>query len=131
MLNAILQSTTCKMVRLEGEWYFVFANDSMLRVGCLWRITVDGHVVLSSGDHEQQFGLPAPVDAAWEATRLVVAKRIVSVELDPGTADLYVEFDDGSELNVINNSSGHEPWEFTSQEIRLVAQASGEIAIWK
>jgi hypothetical protein len=131
LLDADLQSTTCKMVRLNGEWYFDFENGSVLRVGCLWRITVEGHVVRSSRDHDQQFSLATPVDAAQEATRLILDKKIVWVGLDPGTADLYIEFGDGSELNVINDSSGYEPWEFTSKGMRLIAKASGEITIWK
>jgi hypothetical protein len=131
LLDAALKHTTCKTVRLDGEWYFDFENGSVLRVGCLWRITVEGHVALTDSDHEQQFGLPAPIDAAHEAMRLVLDKRIVSVELDPGTADLYIEFEDGSELNVMNSSSGYEPWEFTSKKLRLVATPPGKIAIWK
>ena len=126
-LAEALQSTSCREVKLDGEWYFKLENEAVLRAGCLWRVLVSGQVALTNCDNNQMFGLKSPVDAAQEATRLLFGRKIVSVALDGGTADLRLHLSDETTLEVLNNSSGYEPWGFSSKGATLVATASGNI----
>ena len=126
-LTAALQSTSCKAVKHDGEWYFSFENEAVLRARCLWRLVVGGRVVLSSRDHGQMFGLKSPVDAAHEATRILADKEITEVAIESGKADLHILLSDGTELELLNDSSGFEPWGFSSKQLTLVATADGDI----
>ena len=126
-LAGALQSTSCKEVKQDGEWYFAFENETVLRIGCLWRVLVRGHVALTNCDNNQMFGLKSPVNAAQEATRLLIGKKIVSVALDGGTADLRLQLSDETMLEALNDSSGYEPWGFSSEGFTLVATAPGAV----
>src|SRR6266849_9055143 len=111
-LSAALQSTSCRRVSLDGEWYFSFENEAVLRAGCLWRLVVKQRVVLSSRDHGQIFGLKSPIDAAQEAMRILAGKQVTAVVLETGTADVKIQLADGTKLELLNDSSGYEPWGF-------------------
>jgi hypothetical protein len=43
-------------------WLFSFSRGARLTVECPWRIIAEGHIAVSSEDHGQQYGLPAPID---------------------------------------------------------------------
>jgi hypothetical protein len=43
----------------------LFANGARLRAD-YWRVTKNGKASISSFDHEQKYGLPAPIDAIEE-----------------------------------------------------------------
>jgi hypothetical protein len=130
-IRGVLISSSCTRVGLVGEWYFFFQNGANLRVGCLWRIVSGGRVALTGFDHEQLFGLKVPINAADEAAKLLNGKKVESVKVFEGTADLNVEFSEGLRLEVINNSSGYEPWGCDMAGLSLVATAQGEIDVWK
>lgn len=126
-LAAGLGSTSCNEVKLDGEWYFTFENGAVLRVGCLWRLVVGGRVTLSSRDHSQMFGRRSPVDAAQEASAKLSGKQVTSIALADCTADIRLTFSDGIALEVLNDSSGYEPWGFSSKGVTLVATPSGAV----
>jgi hypothetical protein len=100
----------------------------VLRVDCLWRIVAGGRLVLTSEDHEQQFGLPAPRDAYTEATTMLGGRRVTAARLREETADLLVEFDGGLLLEVLSASSGYEPWQLSAPGVLLVAMGGGGFA---
>jgi uncharacterized protein DUF6188 len=99
-----------------------------LSVDCLWRIKADGRIVLTSSDHGQRFGLPAPVDAYAEASSRLLGRRVVEARLEKDSADLLVEFDGGQRLEVFTDSSGYEPWDLTAPGVHLVALGGGGIS---
>lgn len=127
LLAEALRETSCKTVKLEGEWHFTFENESVLRAGCLWRIVVEQRGALSANDHLQKFGLDTPLDAAQTATRILSGKNVARVELDDGTADICIKFSDGTLLELVHNSSGYEPWKVSSKEINLFANGTGDV----
>jgi hypothetical protein len=67
---------------------------------------------LTSRDHGQQFGLPAPVDAYADVFSLLEGRRAVEVRLDEASADLTVELEGGQQLEILTDSSCYEPWNF-------------------
>jgi hypothetical protein len=100
----------------------------VLGVDCLWRLVAGGRVALTSQDHGQQFGRPAPVDAYAESASLLRGRRVTAARLREDTADLVLEFDGGVLLEVVTDSSGYEPWNFTAPGTHLVATSGGGIA---
>lgn len=73
---------------------------------CPWRILQQGRTTLSSDDYGQQYGLPAPIDAAAEATKLLSAIDIDAAQLRVGANDILIDFSDDVRLEIIPISSG-------------------------
>ena len=124
-----LKGKVCTRVYEHYPENFTFEfGDATLAVDCLWRIKVDGRVALTSYDHTQQFGLPAPVDAHTEASSRLKDARVLNVRLDEKSANLILEFDRGLRLEVLTDSSGYEPWNLHAPGVHLVALGGGGIA---
>jgi hypothetical protein len=127
-----IQCLTGKICTRVYEHYpqnFTFEfSDASLAVDCLWRIKVDGRIAVTSRDHGQQFGLPAPVDAHAEASARLKGRRVLGAPLDEGSADLTLEFDGGQRLEVLTDSSGYEPWNLHAPGVHLVALGGGGIS---
>lgn len=103
-------------------------GSGVLHVECLWRIVAGGRLVLTSQDHEQQFGLPNPRDVYAVAESLLKGRCALALRVREETADLRVDFDGNFLLEVLADSSGYEPWQFTAPGVHLVALGGGGIA---
>jgi len=122
----------CTSVTRFGEksWKFDFEGRTVLQVYCPWRVLTAAGIALGNADHEQRFGLPKPIDATEEAQRLLNAKAVKLVAR-ANTADLLIEFENGSCLEVFNSSSGYEGWECSDKDgLLVVAQGGGTLATW-
>jgi len=95
------------------SWTFCFGDKGHIIVQCPWRILENGRMVCSIEDHRQPYGLPAPIDAAAEATELLSAAKIVRAQLREGTLDILVEFSGHLRLEIIPMSRGYESWQLT------------------
>ena len=93
-------------------WDFVLGTKLCIRAECPWRIIKDNRIALSSDDHGQKFGLPAQVDSAAAATKLLANASIIAVQLREATADLQIDFVGGIRLEIIPLSSGYESWQW-------------------
>jgi hypothetical protein len=111
------------------DWLFIFDADCQLVVTCLWRLIEASRVELTSEDHDQRFGLPAPVNAAAELSRRIGGATVTSVVLREGSLDLELEFDSGPKLQVIPTSSGYEAWNAYSGPTQFIAMGGGELAV--
>jgi len=65
----------------EYDWLLTLDGNVTLAIGCLWRLIHDGRIRLTSQDDGQQFGLPAPIDAASEVNRRLANSSVEAVEL--------------------------------------------------
>ena len=121
-----LNGKTCTRVYQHDPHNVSFGfGPGVVRVDCLWRIVAGGRLVRTSQDHEQRFGLPAPLDACAEAESLLGGRRVAAARVREETADLLVEFDGGLLLEVLSDSAGYEPWEFTAPGVHLIALGGG------
>lgn len=118
------------VLRRDGDWVFSFDNGAALVVSCLWRFLEDGRIRLTSADEGQQFGLPAPVDAAAELNRRVANAAVEGVVLLANTLDLELRFDTGHVLQFIPDSAGYEAWIANDREQQFIAVGGGELAIF-
>ena len=111
-------------------WFFAFGDSLGISVECPWRLIHEGGIAVSSDDHHQQFGLPAPIDAAARATSLLGDAAVQRVEVRESTADLFIDFDDEQRLEIIPFSSGYESWQVSAPTGRIVAQGGGQLSAW-
>lgn len=86
-----------------------FSNGALLRAE-FWRMVKEGRAGISSFDHLQKYGLPAPVDALSVLKECLHDKSVVGARLQPETGDLLFEFTGQAILQVFN-FTGYEIWE--------------------
>jgi hypothetical protein len=74
-----------------------------------WR---NGKAGISSFDHQQQYGLPAPLDAIRELQEVIQRKSVIDARLDGETGDLIFNFNGNIKLQIFN-FTGYEVWEIS------------------
>jgi hypothetical protein len=120
-------------VRIEyyaasAQWSFVINGGSKLNLLSHWQILASGHVVLGSGDHGQQYGLPMPIDAAENATELLQGHKITSILTDSASADLTIKLEGSLLIRTFNDSSGYEGWDIVMPDgFWIIARGGGNI----
>ena len=113
-------------------WYFAIGEHSSFRVGCLWRITNGGRLLITSSDHGHIYGLPAPIDAASKAMEILAERKIVSVGLGEVSPDLSIELDGAIKLRAIADSTGYEAWILSAPSgTQIIAQGGGNIVLYQ
>jgi hypothetical protein len=115
-----------------GRWDFSFESGGGITAECPWRLLRGGAICVSSEDHNQQYGLPAPVDAANEIAGQLAGRPVSQVTVADGSADLHVTFGSEYQLQIIPFSSGYESWEASSPDgFQLIAQGGGQLSGYK
>ena len=74
-----------------------------------WRLVLDGKPGISSFDHQQKYGLPAPIDAVNTLRETLQDRLVTNALLDHQTGDLLFEFAGNIALQVFNFTS-YEIW---------------------
>lgn len=120
--------TNIEFVSDSGAWYFVF-DGSGFNIECPWRILSAGRIALGNCDHNQWFGLPAPIDAAQVAHELLDESPIADVRLEEKTADLTITFQNGAVLEVFNHSAGYKGWNGCAGGVQVIALGGGDVAV--
>jgi hypothetical protein len=118
------------VLRRDYDWVFSFDDEAALVVSCLWRLIEEERICFTSEDEGQQFGLPAPVDAAAELNRRIANATVEDVVLRDNTLDLELRFNTGHILQVIPDSSGYEAWIAHDRDKQFIAVGGGELAIF-
>lgn len=77
----------------------IFAEGTTLRAD-YWRLVSDGKERISSFDHRQKYGRPAPLDAIAELQRELQDKTVTEAQLDKETGDLFFQFAENIKLQI-------------------------------
>lgn len=109
-------------------WWFGFEGRGGIQLFCPWNIVADGKFALASGDHAQRYGLPAPVDAAADASRLLAGRRVEERRVNPATADLQILLDGGVEIRTLSDSTGYEMWVLRSPDHQMFVGQGGGVS---
>jgi hypothetical protein len=88
----------------------LFFDDGTRLQAEYWRVIDGGTAGVSSFDHQQKYGLPAPIDAVRELEEKLSNKVVVEVHHDQETGDLLFHFAGDVKLQILN-FSGYEVWE--------------------
>lgn len=114
------------------DWTFSFGQKGYIGVQCPWRILKQGRTALSSDDHRQQYGLPAPIDSAVEATRHLSGVLITAAQLRAGTNDILIDFSGDLRLEILPMSTGYEGWQMMDPfGVEFFAGGAGHITTWE
>jgi len=114
-----------------AQWIFSLGDSSRVSVECPWRLLHKGKIRVSSEDHHQKYGLPALMDAAAEANKLLREARVVNAEVRHETGDLVITCEGDLRLEVVPFSSGYEAWHIsTPQGKHVLAGGRGELSAW-
>jgi hypothetical protein len=89
----------------------LFAEGTRLRAD-YWRVLRDGKERISSFDHQQQYGLPAPLDAIKELQNELKNKTVTEAQLNKESGDLLLQFTENTKLQIFS-FSGYEVWEIS------------------
>lgn len=86
-----------------------FSDGSRLRTN-YWRIIRASKATGSSFDHQQKYGLPAPIDAFAVIAAALDGRSVRQAKWDARTGDLILFFEPDLELQVFS-FTGYEDWE--------------------
>src|SRR5215471_10851055 len=78
-----------------------FSDGTVLKAN-YWRLIQDGRALLSSFDHQQKYGLPAPIDAKEQLSKILEGKICNDAQFDAETADVTFLFGKTTKLQVFN-----------------------------
>ncbi len=109
-LEGALIGKSCVVRRREGEWVFDLSDDTYVSVSVPWRVVANGRIALSSEDDGQMFGRGSPLNCETEALTVFGGRIITRASVDRQTADLTLYFDDGTRIDVFNDSRAYEGW---------------------
>jgi hypothetical protein len=88
-------------VRLDLDcWILDFESGGSLQVACPWRLLVNETIRLSDSDHNQQYGLPAPINAVIELGQLLRGLRVGDVHVEQKRGDIRIQFASDIELQI-------------------------------
>jgi hypothetical protein len=93
----------------EASVVILFSDGTKLRAD-YWRVIKDGRASISSFDHKQQYGLPAPIDAVEMLTKDLQGQLITYAQHDKETGDLLLWFTNNIKCQILN-FTGYEIWE--------------------
>lgn len=132
-LDWLIGDVIANAVAEEFErWLFKFASGGTLIVQCPWRVMEDEAIRLSSEDHRQQYGLPAPIDAAAELLFLLQDDTVRAVKVGQKSGDILLTFGSKRQLQVVPFSSGYEAWESCSPKgFNVIAQGGQRLSGFK
>ncbi len=118
------------LARREWDWVITLDAGTSIVVACLWRLVESGRIRRTSDDDGQQFGLPAPVDAAAEVNRLLVGAVVTEVRLQLGLLDLELGFSTGHTFQIIPDSAGYESWNVSHGGKQYIAVGGGNLVVF-
>jgi hypothetical protein len=119
-----------KIERPQYVWQFTFSTGSFIVVECVWRI-LGNSILLTSEDHQQRFGLPAPLDALAHAAELLVGDLVTEFILREDSLDLLYKFSRGHRLEILPTSAGYEAWQIVSpQRQHIIAGGGGRLSTY-
>src|SRR5262245_56354944 len=93
----------------EHDWSFDFDNGVQVVAEGHWRLIKGQRVIVTDEDHRQQFGLPAPVDAASVVQDELAGAAVREVAFSV-CSDLVLHFTNGRHLAMLISSAGYENW---------------------
>lgn len=75
-----------------------------------WRIICDGNAHVTSFDHQQKYGLPAPIDAFAQMAEVLDGRTVREAKWNARTGNVVLSFESNVEMQLFN-FTGYEDWE--------------------
>lgn len=107
------------------SWFFAFSRGDQIGTESPWRFVTDQGIVVTSEDHEQQFGLPLPVDAVERVKTALGTAPITNVHHDAKTGDIFICFSEDRYLQFLQMSCGYEGWRLLIGDFEFICMGGG------
>jgi hypothetical protein len=120
----------CSLARAEkvdSSWFFSFGNGGSIATESPWRLIANGAISVTSEDHGQNFGLPAPVDAGKHVLNTLQGHPVTTYSLNDSTGDLSLSFTADIVLQFLNMSSGYEAWRSKHGAEEVICMGGGKL----
>ena len=108
------------VARRDHSWDFRFSNGS-LAVEHIWRLWIDGKLVVTDREDGLSYGGPTVLDAEAMASELLVGRKILAAFIDRETTDLRISFEGGARLEVLTKSR-ITSWTFSGPSFAFAAE---------
>ncbi len=112
----------------DFTWFFNFSGNDVIATESPWRLVTPSGIIVTSEDHDQQFGLPAPVDAGGRVTEELGSDMISDLSHDQQTGDLFLRYSGDRYLQFLQLSCGYEAWRLYMGDIEYICMGGGEFA---
>ena len=119
------------IVSLEKKdftWFFSFSGSDVIATVSPWRLITPSGIIVTSEDHDQQFGLPAPVNTGGRVTKELGCDKISDLSHDPQTGDLFLRFSGDRYLQFLQLSCGYEAWRLYMGDLEYICMGGGGYA---
>lgn len=124
----------CLIKRDTSGWRADFGDQMWIALEVPWRIVIDGRVAFGDQDDGHWFGLSEPVDGEKRCGALLNGRTVRSIEIDEGTGDLRIMFENGARIDGFHYSGGYEGWRagyaVRDEKWNIIAMGGGEIAVF-
>lgn len=131
--EAMLIGCKCTIQRVELGW-FAHVGEVCSIFLSPWRIISHGRIRLADTDDHQVFGLPTPLNAEAEANKLLAGKLTIAAKIHRETADLTLEFESLTRLEIFNMSCGYEGWNAIvsdkTRPMQMFALGGGDVTVF-
>ena len=94
-------------------WSFLFSDNIVINTYAFWRILDSKEIQYTSLDHEQEVGLPKPIDLLEEVTKILSAKSLIEIKVKKDTMDLLLTFTNNIQIEVFISSCNYVAYDFT------------------
>ncbi|MBS1583719.1 MAG: hypothetical protein JST66_16080 [Bacteroidetes bacterium] len=119
-------------VRMTGSGWEFRCDRAWFEVECPWRIIGPDGMCVTRDDHGRKWGRKPVIDAAAEASELVVGRSISMLDLDDGTLDLTVTLENGIRIQFIRLSTLYECWHLRNDNgLHAIATGYGKMVVFK
>ena len=112
--------------RMDWTWFLRLDDGTTVATESSWRLATSQGVTVTSEDDCQQFGLPAPFNAAVAVEKELSGQSVSAFGIDQTTGDLTIEFG-SKQLQFLCLSSGYESWRLTHGNQDLICTGGGKI----
>jgi len=102
--------------KMDHSWFFTFGESLNINTEGLWRLVGAERIIVTSEDHQQQFGLPSPLDAIECVTSQLKKLQVQSVACEANTGDLLLTFAENLCLQFLPTSSVYEAWRVNTEQ---------------
>jgi len=123
-----LEGHTLAALEFDKEtaaWVFSFSSGDALRVDAAWRMRTADRILIGWRDDGEWFGRQAPVEAPAEVLAAVGLALVIQSSAEETSGDLLVRFENGTSLEVFNDSCGYEGWQLSHAAGDTLARGGG------
>ncbi len=114
----------------DYSWFFGFDDGSSIATESFWRVVTARGVEVTSEDHEHQFGLPAPMNAADVVKAKIGVETVDRFTFDECTGDLSLHFGNTTTLQFVTVSCGYEGWRALHGSQQVICKGGGGLTVF-